>query len=185
MNILIVNAKIVNEGKVIESDVLIRNERIEKIGPNLSSKDATIIDAEGKRRPKDTFLQQDWIPQVRAAIEIKRGNPAAAVEALKPAALLEPNDIAPTFYRGLAYLSMKSGKEAAAEFRKIVDRKTINPLSPLHAISQLQLGRSRCRPSNEPHGGPREVQLASGSKGFGSERRPRSFGRGGRSPLRL
>ncbi len=32
MNTLIVNAKIVNEGKVIEKDVLIRNERIEKIG---------------------------------------------------------------------------------------------------------------------------------------------------------
>jgi dihydroorotase len=48
MNTLIVNAKIVNEGKVIESDLLIRNERIEKIGPNLSSKDATIIDAKGK-----------------------------------------------------------------------------------------------------------------------------------------
>ena len=42
----------------------------------------------------------------------------------------------------MAYLSMKSGKEAAAEFKKVVDRKTINPLSPLHAISQLQLARS-------------------------------------------
>jgi eukaryotic-like serine/threonine-protein kinase len=79
---------------------------------------------------------------VRAAIEIKRTNPAAAVEALKPAELFESNDIGPTFYRGLAYLSMKSGKEAAAEFKKIIDRKTINPLSPLHPVSQLQLARS-------------------------------------------
>ena len=47
MNTLIVNAKIVNEGKVIESDVLIRGERIEKIGPNISAKDVTIIDAKG------------------------------------------------------------------------------------------------------------------------------------------
>ena len=47
MNTLIVNAKIVNEGKVFEGDVLVRNERIEKIGPNLSEKHATIIDARG------------------------------------------------------------------------------------------------------------------------------------------
>ncbi len=48
MNTLIVNAKIVNEGKVVESDVLIRNERIEKLGSHLSEKDATIIDAKGQ-----------------------------------------------------------------------------------------------------------------------------------------
>ena len=79
---------------------------------------------------------------MRAAIAIKRGNPAAAVEALKPASLLEPNDLGPTFYRGLAYLSMKQGKEAAAEFRKIIDRKVIQPPSPLHPLSQLELARS-------------------------------------------
>ena len=101
-----------------------------------------IIDAVGKRRPSDTILQQNWIPQVRAAIEIKRNNPAAAIDALKQSPMLEANDIAPTFYRGLAYLSMKSGKESAVEFRKIADRKTINPLSLLHSISQLQLARS-------------------------------------------
>jgi serine/threonine protein kinase/tetratricopeptide (TPR) repeat protein len=107
-----------------------------------STRPEKVIDAEGKRRPKDTYLQQDWIPQARAAIEIKRGNPAAAVETLKSCGLFEPNDIGPTFYRGLAYLSMKSGKEAAAEFRKLLDRRTINPLSPLHPISQLELARS-------------------------------------------
>jgi tetratricopeptide (TPR) repeat protein len=107
-----------------------------------SARPEKVIDAQGKRRPNDTILQQDWIPQVRAAVELKRGNPAAAIEALKLSGRLEGNDIAPTFYRGMAYLSMKSGKEAAAEFKKVVDRKTINPLSPLHAISELQLARS-------------------------------------------
>jgi len=101
-----------------------------------------IIDTEGKKRAKDTQLQQNWIPQVQAAIAIKRGNPAAAVEALKPADPFEANDVGPTFYRGLAYLSMKSGKEAAAEFKKAVDRRTVFPLVPLHFLSQLQLARS-------------------------------------------
>lgn len=48
MNTLIVNAKIVNEGKVVEGDVLIRKERIEKIGSTISEKHATIIDAGGR-----------------------------------------------------------------------------------------------------------------------------------------
>lgn len=48
MHTLIVNAKIVNEGKVVESDVLVRNERIERIGAHLTVKDARIIDANGK-----------------------------------------------------------------------------------------------------------------------------------------
>src|SRR5882757_10293107 len=48
MKALIVNAKIVNEGKVVEGDVLISGERIEKIGGNLSDSAARVIDAAGK-----------------------------------------------------------------------------------------------------------------------------------------
>jgi dihydroorotase len=45
---LITNAKLVNEGKVIEGDVLIRGTRIEKIGANLSADKTTrVIDAKG------------------------------------------------------------------------------------------------------------------------------------------
>ena len=108
-----------------------------------SSRPAKVIETQGKAHPKDTNAQQIWIPQVRAALEIKRGNPSAAVEALKPAEIAEPNDIGPTFYRGLAYLAMKSGKQAAAEFQKIENRKTIFPLSPLHPLARLQLARSQ------------------------------------------
>jgi dihydroorotase len=46
---LILNAKIVNEGQVLERDVLIRGERIEKIGTGLQSLRADVtIDARGK-----------------------------------------------------------------------------------------------------------------------------------------
>lgn len=45
---LITNAKLVNEGQVVESDVLIRGTRIEKIGTNLSANQNThVIDAKG------------------------------------------------------------------------------------------------------------------------------------------
>lgn len=46
---MILNANIVNENKVFQADVLIRNERIEKIGTGLQSeKTDKIIDAKGK-----------------------------------------------------------------------------------------------------------------------------------------
>lgn len=47
--ILIINAAIVNEGKTLEGDLLIKNGRIETIGANLSAPDgAEVIDASGK-----------------------------------------------------------------------------------------------------------------------------------------
>jgi len=42
-NILILNARIVNEGKIIEQDLLIQSSRIEKIDNNLSSLEADLI----------------------------------------------------------------------------------------------------------------------------------------------
>ncbi len=46
---LIINAAIVNEGKISEGDLLIKNGRIETIGANLSAPDgAEVIDASGK-----------------------------------------------------------------------------------------------------------------------------------------
>lgn len=46
--ILITNAHIVNEGKITEGDVLVKNGRIEKIGKSLTAQADTIIDAKGK-----------------------------------------------------------------------------------------------------------------------------------------
>src|SRR5688572_4918820 len=49
MDYLIVNAKIVNEGKVFEGDVLIQGNRIERVDKNLQSINAKhVIDAAGK-----------------------------------------------------------------------------------------------------------------------------------------
>jgi dihydroorotase len=45
---LIVNANIVNEGKVFQGDVLIKGQYIESVGKNLSSSSANVIDANGK-----------------------------------------------------------------------------------------------------------------------------------------
>ncbi len=48
MNYIIRNAKIVNEGKIISSDVLLENGIISKIGTGIKAENATEINAEGK-----------------------------------------------------------------------------------------------------------------------------------------
>lgn len=45
---LITNARVVNEGTITETDVLIRNGRIEKIAASVNAPDAAIIDAKGQ-----------------------------------------------------------------------------------------------------------------------------------------
>jgi len=46
---LIKNATIVNEGKIFQADVLVKNQRIEKIAPSISTQENVIeINAEGK-----------------------------------------------------------------------------------------------------------------------------------------
>ncbi|MBD3766649.1 MAG: dihydroorotase [Gammaproteobacteria bacterium] len=47
-SLIITNATLVNEGSITQSDVLIRNGRIEKIAPHISAEAETIIDAKGK-----------------------------------------------------------------------------------------------------------------------------------------
>ncbi|MEO1203775.1 MAG: amidohydrolase family protein, partial [Pseudomonadota bacterium] len=45
---LITNARIVNEGSVVEADVLISGDRIDKVAASISAEDANVIDAAGK-----------------------------------------------------------------------------------------------------------------------------------------
>ncbi|RZW43835.1 MAG: dihydroorotase, partial [Flavobacteriaceae bacterium] len=44
---LLTNARIINEGKQFDGDILIEGERIIKIGTSLSSENATVIDVKG------------------------------------------------------------------------------------------------------------------------------------------
>jgi hypothetical protein len=48
----------------------------------------------------------------------------------------------PQYLRGLAYLKLKSGNEAAAEFQKILDNRGQAPLSALYPLAHLGLARA-------------------------------------------
>ena len=63
------------------------------------------------------------LPEIRAAIELQRGQPAKAVELLASASPYERAYPEAVYLRGLAYLRLRKGEEAAAEFEKILDHK--------------------------------------------------------------
>ncbi len=73
--------------------------------------------------PNGTIWNSVQLPEIRAAIELQRDHPAKAVELLASASLYERAYPEVEYLRGLAYLRLHKGAEAAAEFRKIVDHK--------------------------------------------------------------
>jgi DNA-binding winged helix-turn-helix (wHTH) protein/tetratricopeptide (TPR) repeat protein len=84
-------------------------------------------------------------PSIRAAIQLDRQNPAAAVEELRP---VVPYDLGQAssgltlYYRGLAYLELKSGQEAAAQFQRIVDNRGVVTTDCYWPLAHLGLARA-------------------------------------------
>jgi tetratricopeptide (TPR) repeat protein len=98
-----------------------------------------------KRYPKDSVTNGIWLPLIRAASDLRRGDGAAAVESLRPAERYELGDtltFRATYLRGNAHLLRGAGPEAATEFQKILDRRGVDPFSPLYALARLGLARA-------------------------------------------
>jgi DNA-binding winged helix-turn-helix (wHTH) protein/tetratricopeptide (TPR) repeat protein len=102
--------------------------------------------------PQNTELQNYWLPSIRAAIHLHRGNPSEALKNLEPAVEYEfgyPRPqveggslIYPAYLRGQAFLLLRQGKEAAAEFQKFIDWRAAVANCPLGALAHLWLGRA-------------------------------------------
>ena len=99
--------------------------------------------------PDDFTIQAFSLPTTRAAIKLDENDPAAAIEFLRP---VTPYDLVtagtfssvyPAYLRGLAYLQLKEGNLAAAEFRKVLDHSGVGNGFVTGALSILQLARSQ------------------------------------------
>jgi Tfp pilus assembly protein PilF len=55
---------------------------------------------------------------------------------------LGSSNLYPAYVRGLAYLAAHQGRDAAAEFQKILDHRGIVVCDPIGALAHLQLGRA-------------------------------------------
>jgi eukaryotic-like serine/threonine-protein kinase len=106
----------------------------------------------GTRFPEDTIMRFNYLPSLRGKLAISRSDTQQALEVLGTAAPYElglpaysrynwPN-LYPVYIRGEAYLAARRGREAAAEFQKILDHRGIVINEPIGALAHLQLGRA-------------------------------------------
>jgi hypothetical protein len=73
--------------------------------------------------PNGTVWNAVQLPAIRAAVKLQRGEAAEAVELLASASPYERAYPEAVYLRGWAYLRLRKGDEAAAEFQKILAHK--------------------------------------------------------------
>jgi eukaryotic-like serine/threonine-protein kinase len=94
-----------------------------------------------KMQPNGILWNAVQLPTIRAAIELKRGQPARAIELLESATPYESAFPEARYLRGEAYLRLEKGPEARAEFQKILDHKGAN-WGLFYALSYPALARA-------------------------------------------
>jgi DNA-binding winged helix-turn-helix (wHTH) protein/tetratricopeptide (TPR) repeat protein len=109
-----------------------------------------LIDKMNRESPLGTVVQSYTLPTIRAVVELRSNNPAKAIDLLRvtePYELAElpmpPNALYPAYVRGLAYLQLGQGRQAAAEFQKLIDHPGVARLHHQGALARLQLGRAQ------------------------------------------
>jgi serine/threonine protein kinase/tetratricopeptide (TPR) repeat protein len=117
-----------------------------------SAQAAKMADDVAKRYPEDTLVNNYWLPSIRATIELGRNDAGKAIEILEAALPHELGSptyapvvggmLYPIYVRGQAYLKLRQGKEAAAEFQKILDHRTIVQNFITGALAHLGLARA-------------------------------------------
>ena len=109
-----------------------------------------LIDDLSKEFPSSTLFNGFYIPTVQALNLLHQNRTADAITVLEPARKYELGAISPALHvtywtmyaRGLAYLQLRDGNKAAAEFQKILDHRGLNGISLLLPLSQLNLARA-------------------------------------------
>jgi tetratricopeptide (TPR) repeat protein/predicted Ser/Thr protein kinase len=110
-----------------------------------------LADDLGKRFSKDTVVQFNYLPTVRAQLALRRSDHSKALEALQVASPYELGiagnvgftpALYPVYMRGQAYLAANGGIEAATEFQKILDHRGVVLNQPTGALAHLGLARA-------------------------------------------
>jgi len=95
-----------------------------------------------KQRPDNTLVQNVSVPFVQAAVALNGGKASKAIELLKPALPYDNATTADFYLRGLSYLKMAQGNDAAQQFQKILTLRYYAPADPLMSLAHLGLGRA-------------------------------------------
>ena len=119
-----------------------------------SARAAQLADDLEKHYPKNTIIQFNYLPTIRAASQLwnerKQVDGRKAIQLLAATAPYESGVTAldngicfyPVFVRAQAYLASQQGAAAAKEFQKIVDNRHMVQMDPIGALAHLGLGRA-------------------------------------------
>jgi tetratricopeptide (TPR) repeat protein len=104
-----------------------------------------------RKSPSGWVLQKRYLPVMRAAVAMARGNAAEAIEHLRAVNSNTPyisNDpssadgMEPAYLRGQAYLQLRQGKEAASEFQRVIDHPGIVVNALFGPLARIGLARA-------------------------------------------
>jgi DNA-binding winged helix-turn-helix (wHTH) protein/tetratricopeptide (TPR) repeat protein len=106
-----------------------------------------LADDLGTRFPANTVVRFNFIPTIKAQLELIRNDSSKAIETLQAAAPYEVgsllgNRLYPVYVRGEAYLAAHRGIEAAAEFEKIIEHRGVALNRPTGVLAHLGLARA-------------------------------------------
>ncbi|MBV8841576.1 MAG: hypothetical protein JO307_02090 [Bryobacterales bacterium] len=102
-----------------------------------------------KTRPSDMQLTAVDLPLTRAASSLARNRPETAIEQLRSMDHIERIHPEAIYLRGVAYLRLRKGSEAAAEFQKIIDHTGVY-WGPFYAVSYVGLARGAALAGDMP-----------------------------------
>jgi len=103
--------------------------------------------------PEDTSVQSMYLPALRALFALNVHDAPAAIQSLQTAARFDLavgglgfrgyfGALYPIYVRGQAYLAARQPAQAAAEFQRIVDHRSIVLVDPMYALARLHLARA-------------------------------------------
>jgi eukaryotic-like serine/threonine-protein kinase len=113
-----------------------------------------------KRFPLDTQIQSLWLPAIQAHLALDGKNPTVALNVLQASpielgeiqSLNSVSCLSQIYIRGEAYLAAVQGKEAAAEFQKILDHSGIVWNCWTAALAHLGVARANALQSRTSQG---------------------------------
>jgi tetratricopeptide (TPR) repeat protein len=117
------------------------------------SKSRALAEDFAREFPEDTSVQSLYLPTLRALFSLDAHDPAAAIQTLQTASRYDLalgaigfigrfGGLYPIYVRGMAYLAANQHTEAAGEFQRILDHRSIVLVDPMDAMARLQLARA-------------------------------------------
>jgi eukaryotic-like serine/threonine-protein kinase len=112
------------------------------------AKSASLLADATRDFPDYRFLSQVLAPLVQSEQYLQKNQPDKAIAALEPARFYEmgtgprSGGFMPNHLRGMAYLQLRDGVKAAAEFQRILDHQGVSAWDVVYPLARLNLGRA-------------------------------------------